>query len=95
MGNARSSRCRRRSSQNSWKTRFLTGIPRRSPHKIRKTYCSILFDSGMDQKLITDQMGHTDIMCSELHYHRNRKDLDDKIKKISAIPEFRQKLALV
>lgn len=71
------------------------GIPRRSPHKIRKTYCSILFDSGVDQKLITDQMGHTDIMCSELHYHRNRKDLDTKIKTISAVSEFRQKLALV
>lgn len=71
------------------------GIPRRSPHKIRKTYCSILFDSGVNQKLITDQMGHTDIMCSELHYHRNRKDLDTKIKTISAVSEFRQKLALV
>lgn len=67
------------------------GIPRRSLHKIRKTYCSILFDSGVDQKLITDQMGHTDIMCSELHYHRNRKDLDEKIKTISAVSEFRQK----
>jgi len=40
-------------------------------------------------------MGHTYIMCSELHYHRNRKDLDDKIKTISAIPELRQRMTLI
>ncbi|MCD8148628.1 MAG: tyrosine-type recombinase/integrase [Clostridiales bacterium] len=71
------------------------GIQRRSPHKVRKTYCSILFDNKIDSKLIKDQMGHVDIMCSELNYHRNRKRKDQKIDTISAIPEFRQKLALV
>ncbi len=70
-------------------------IPNRSLHKIRKTYCSILFENGLDSKLITKQMGHTDIMCSEIHYHRNRKDLDETIKEISAIPDFQTKMTLI
>ena len=64
------------------------GIVQKSPHKIRKTYGSILLDNKVDNKLITDMMGHTNITCTENHYHRNRKTLDIKTDILSAIPEF-------
>ncbi len=60
----------------------------KSPHRIRKTYGSILFDNHIDNKLIMEQMGRTDIRCTEEHYHRNRKNLDKKSSIISEIPEF-------
>lgn len=61
----------------------------KSPHKIRKTYGSILLDNHVDNKLIMEQMGHTDILCTEEHYHRNRRNIDRKSQIISEIPEFR------
>ena len=64
------------------------GIVHKAPQKIRKTYGSILLDAGIDQKLITDQMGHSDISITEKYYHRNRKSLERKSKIISSIPDF-------
>ncbi len=64
-------------------------IYHKSPHKIRKTYGTILLDNHLDNKLIMGQMGHTDILCTENHYHRNRKSVDQKIQIISSIPEFK------
>lgn len=63
----------------------------KSPHKIRKTYGSILLDNNIDHRLITDIMGHTDILCTENHYHRNRRTLEAKQYILSQIPEFRTK----
>ncbi|MDY5022100.1 MAG: tyrosine-type recombinase/integrase [Blautia sp.] len=63
-------------------------ISSKSPHKARKTYCSILLDNNIDNKLITDVMGHTDIACSEGYYHRNRRSIERKSEIISSIPEF-------
>ena len=65
------------------------GIVQKSPHKIRKTYGSILLDNKIDNKLITDMMGHTNIVCTENHYHRNRKSLELKTDILSDIPEFK------
>ncbi len=77
---------RRRQEQNCKKL----GIYRKSPHKIRKTYGSILLDYNVDNRLIMEQMGHTDISCTEIHYHRNRKDIEQKSNIISSIPEFKK-----
>ena len=77
---------RRRQEQNCKKL----GIYRKSPHKIRKTYGSILLDYNVDNRLIMEQMGHTDINCTESHYHRNRKDIEQKSQIISSIPEFKK-----
>ena len=63
----------------------------KSPHKIRKTYGTILLDNHIDNKLIMCQMGHTDIACTENHYHRNRKSIDKKSQIISNIPDFMAK----
>ena len=64
-------------------------IYHKSPHKIRKTYGTILLDNHIDNKLIMGQMGHTDIACTENHYHRNRKSIDRKSHILSSIPEFK------
>lgn len=63
-------------------------IYHKSPHKIRKTYGSILLDYNIDRRLIIEQMGHTDIACTERHYHRNRRSNERKGEIISSIPEF-------
>ena len=78
---------RRRQEKNCRKL----GIYRKSPHKIRKTYGTILLDHNVDNRLIMEQMGHTDIACTENHYHRNRRSLDAKSQIISSIPEFQAK----
>lgn len=66
-------------------------IYHKSPHKIRKTYGSILLDNHIDNESIIGQMGHADIICTERYYHRNRKDIDKKREIISSIPEFQSK----
>lgn len=65
-------------------------IYHKSPHKIRKTYGTILLDNHVDKKLVIDQMGHADIAVSERHYHRNRKTVSQKAQIISAIPDFKR-----
>lgn len=59
-------------------------IIHKSPHKIRKTYISILLDSGVDNRTIQDQVGHADISVSENFYHRNRKKIEQKQAILSA-----------
>ena len=64
------------------------GIAPKSPHKIRKTYASILIDAGLDNNLVIKQMGHTNISLTESHYHRDRKDLESKIEAINSLEDF-------
>lgn len=63
-------------------------VYRKSPHKIRKTYGTILMDNNVDRRFIINQMGHTDISCSENHYHRNRKSIERKKEILNKIPDF-------
>ena len=65
-----------------------TNIYKKSPHKIRATYDTILLDAHLDKKFIKDQMGHSDITTSEKYYHRNRKSIEKKSEIINSIPEF-------
>lgn len=65
------------------------GITPKSPHKIRKTYGSILLDNGVDKRFILEQMGHADILCTENHYHRGRKTIDKKTEIINSIEELK------
>jgi len=64
-------------------------IPLRSPHKLRKTYGTILLDNHVDSKVIEKQMGHTDISTTELHYHRDRKRAQQKREIINSITELK------
>ena len=63
-------------------------IVRKSPHKIRKTYISILLDENVDARFVMDQVGHASISVSERNYHRNRKTTQKKQDMLSRIPEF-------
>lgn len=64
------------------------GIPRRSPHKARKTYASILLENKIDEKTIIKQMGHTSIHCTETHYSRYRRRNDEAQEIFNNIPQF-------
>lgn len=63
-------------------------ITPKSPHKIRKTYGSILLDNGVDKRFILEQMGHADILCTENYYHRGRKNVDQKTEIVNQIEEL-------
>lgn len=66
-----------------------TKCVQKSPHKIRKTYGSILLDNHLDKRLVIGQMGHSDVVTTENYYHRNRKNDDTRVDIISDIPEFK------
>lgn len=73
---------------NTWLHRACkkVGIPERSTHKIRKTYASVLLSSGVDEKLVTSQMGHTDISVTKNIYYFNRdKEAEKKMAISNAI----------
>ena len=61
------------------------GVVRKSPHKIRKTYGSILIDSGADESFVIEQMGHTDIKTTKDHYYKNRKNDIQKAEYINNV----------
>lgn len=61
------------------------GIPRRSPHKIRKTYGTKLYDSDLPRSFICNQMGHTDISCLEKYYYFNRMSKDEKLEALNRV----------
>lgn len=56
-----------------WRICKKLGIYNKSPHKIRKTYGSILLDNHIDNKVIIDQMGHTDILCTRTLSSKSKK----------------------
>ncbi len=64
------------------------GIPERSTHKIRKTYASILLSNQVDERLVTLQMGHTDILTTKGIYYYNRKSADESRRVISSVINF-------
>ena len=58
----------------------------KSPHKVRKTYGTRLYDkSKIPKSLILQQMGHTDISCLEKHYYFNRMNESEKEQIINEI----------
>ena len=75
----------RRRMERSCKAAKLTP---KSPHKARRTYGSILLDNNVDERMVTDLMGHTDIRCTEGYYHKNRRSIDRKKEILSNIPDF-------
>lgn len=62
------------------------GIPFRSMHKIRKTYGTAMIDGGVDEAIIIEQMGHSDIHCTKQYYYfsnKNRKKKMEQLEKIA------------
>lgn len=63
-------------------------IVKKSPHKVRKTYASILLDNKIPEKNVIEQMGHTDISCTKQSYSKNRKTNETKAELLDTIPDF-------
>lgn len=61
---------------------------KKSPHKARKTYGSILIDSGVPESTVINQMGHTDIKTTKKHYYKNRRNtiqIKEEINKVKCL----------
>lgn len=58
-------------------------IPHRTMHKIRKTYSTTLYDNGVDESLITVQMGHKDSTTTRKYYYFSNRDSDTKFNQIN------------
>lgn len=61
------------------------GVVNKSPHKVRKTYASMLIDSGISESVIISQMGHTDIRTTKGFYYRNRNGDEAKKEIINSV----------
>ena len=59
------------------------GISKRSTHKIRKTYATNLLKSAVDEALVAEQMGHSDISTTRKYYYFCNDTDEEKIAKIS------------
>lgn len=53
-------------------------IKRKSMHKIRRTYGTTLLDNGVDESLIMEQMGHSDISTTRKYYYYSNKNMKTK-----------------
>lgn len=58
-------------------------IAYRSNHKIRRSYGTMLIDSKIDESLVAEQMGHSDISVTKKYYYYSNKSFDEKVKQIN------------
>lgn len=64
------------------------GIPRRGMHVLRKTYATRLLNSHIDESVITNQMGHTDIATTKGHYYYNDKAFEIMAESIGKVINY-------
>ena len=64
------------------------GITYKPPHKLRKTYASILRENEIDDQTITDMMGHADIKVTQQYYIRSRTRASERSRKLGQIAEL-------
>lgn len=64
------------------------GIPRRGMHVLRKTYATRLLNANVDEAVIINQMGHTDIATTKGHYYYNDKALDKMAESIGKVINY-------
>ena len=63
-------------------------ITRKSMHKIRRTYGTTLLDNDVDESVIMEQMGHSDISTTKKFYYysnKNQKSKEAQIEKAISI----------
>lgn len=63
-------------------------IKPRSMHKIRKTYASTLLANNVDEAIVLNQMGHSNIMTTHNYYHYNVTDDAKQFEKINKAISF-------
>lgn len=59
------------------------GIPIRTMHKLRKTYGTTLIDHGVDDSIITEQMGHADIKTTRQYYYYSNQSNNEKLEQLN------------
>ena len=63
-------------------------IEYKSNHKIRKTYGTMLLDGGVDDSLVAEQMGHTDVATTRKYYYFSTKNEEKKRIQIAKAISF-------
>lgn len=63
-------------------------IDHRSTHKIRKTYGTTLLDNNVDDSIVSEQMGHSDIATTRKLYYFCNKSEKTKIVQINNAINF-------
>ena len=58
-------------------------IDYKSNHKIRKTYGTMLIDNNVDDSIVAEQMGHTDIATTQKYYYFSNKSEAKRREQIS------------
>ena len=59
------------------------GLPHRSMHKLRKTYCTMLIDAGCEDPVVMNQMGHASVETSRRYYYfcnRTKQHQADQVR---------------
>lgn len=64
------------------------GIPRRSMHVLRKTYATRLINAGVDEAIIINLMGHTEISTTRNYYYYNDKLLPQIKERVNKAIDF-------
>lgn len=64
------------------------GITYKPPHKLRKTYASILREGEIDDQTIIDMMGHVNIGITEQYYLRSRKRASERSQILGQVAEL-------
>lgn len=66
-------------------------IEERGCHKLRKTYCSQLLDQGVSEKVVQNQLRHSDIKTTQTHYHfgvKEDKAIRESINSVKQLSKF-------
>ena len=63
-------------------------IKSKSPHKVRKTYGTILIDSNVKESIITGAMGHTNIDMTKGHYYYNRSSIEEQRRELEKVADL-------
>lgn len=64
------------------------GIPRRGMHVLRKTYATRLLNAQVDEAVVINQMGHTDISTTKNYYYFNDKTAEKMSSMISNVINY-------
>jgi integrase len=63
-------------------------LQHRSSHKIRKTYGTTLLDSSVNDSIVAEQMGHTDVSTTRKLYYYSNKSRETKLQQIEQAVTF-------
>ena len=61
------------------------GVTYHSPHKMRKTYASLLLSSGVSEAIVKEQMRHKNIQTTRAYYYRAVDSEKDRKKVINRV----------